>query len=147
MEDILKPVPRAWEEKPELRGGYDNRLPDELREAAVNRAFEVGVKKAAVEFGITERTIHYLIKELGDEHRELWNEKTSRKLEEKIEKVLSRIDDKAINGAKLKDLAITLGVLADKREQFTRSRMKGEATARLRIAWKDGSGAVEIENR
>ena len=145
MDDILKPVPRAWEERPELRGGQDTRIPDETREAVVERAFEAGVRKASREFGIAERTIYYLIKELGAEHRELWNEKTSRKLEEKIEKVLSRIDDKTINGAKLKDLAITLGVLADKREQFTKSRMKGEAPARLRIAWKDGSGAVEIE--
>jgi len=135
--------------EPNIRrhGGGNNRFPDELREAAVERAFAVGVRKAAKELGIAERTIFFLIKELGAEHRELWNEKTSRKLEKKIEAVLEQIGEDKISKAGLKDLAIALGVLADKREQFTKSRMKGEATARLRIAWRGGEGAVELTGK
>ena len=144
-EEVLKPVPRAWEERPELRGGQEKVWPEEVRRQAVDLAIELkSGRKAARQLGIPARTVHqWLAEEVLDQAND-WNMLRVKEIESKIEQVLAKIGPEKIDKAGLRDLVVAAGILLDKREGLL-PKAKNEVRQRLRIAWKDGSGAVEFE--
>jgi predicted transcriptional regulator len=140
MEDILKPIPRPYEgEKPW------NAYPDEVRQQAVDLAIELrSGRKAARQLGISPRAVQaWLAEEVAGDAGD-WNMLQIKELEGKIERILAKIGPEKIDKAGLRDLVVAAGILLDKRESLL-PKAKNEARQRLRIAWKDGSGAVEIE--
>jgi predicted transcriptional regulator len=139
-EVIEQPIPRAWE------GGKPwNAYPDEVRQQAVDLAIELrSGRKAARQLGISPRAVQaWLAEEVAGDAGD-WNMLQIKELEGKIERILAKIGPEKIDKAGLRDLVVAAGILLDKRESLL-PKAKNEARQRLRIAWKDGSGAVEIE--
>jgi len=68
-------------------------------------------------------------------------------LDEKIDKLLDLVDDpEKLAKTGTRDLTVAAGILADKkREILTQHVRKNDTNISLRVAWKDGSGAVELK--
>lgn len=141
--NILTPVPRPFEgEKP------PNAWPSEIREAAIDLAIELkSARKAGKHLGIPVRTIQYwLAEEVASGDANAWDAYAVKEIQDKIEQVLARIGPDKIDKAGLRDLVIAAGILLDKRQNMIPKAKAETPPTRLRIAWKDGSGAVEVEN-
>lgn len=138
-EDILAPLPRAWEGKP-----AHNAYPEEVKQQAIDLALSLkSVSKAAKETGVPARTIYVWLAEEHLTNALGWDLTTSRELEGKIDRILERIGPDKIEQAGLRDLAVSLGILLDKR-QALRPKQQAGPPAILRVAWSGGKGAVEI---
>lgn len=68
-------------------------------------------------------------------------------IDKKINTLLQQIDDPTKLGkASVKDIAVALGILADKRQAALDSSVgKKQPNISMRIAWKGGEGAVELK--
>jgi len=148
--EVVAPVVREWEEKPEkLSSKFTKAYDEEKKNELLRRVLENGEHVALVarEIGIDRSTLHTWLAELKEE-REAQAEFDSMRLADMfttaVGEFLSAVDKTKLAQASVRDLAIAAGIAADKRRDLLGPR-KGSAISRLRIAWKDGSGAVEVE--
>jgi transposase-like protein len=138
--ELMEPIPRPYEgQKP------PNAYPEEVRQQAVDLAIQLkSGRKAARQLGISPRAVQaWLAEEVAGDAGD-WNMLKVKELEGKIEQVLAKIGPDKIDKAGLRDLVVAAGILLDKRQAML-PKARNEARQRLRIAWKDGSGAVEVE--
>lgn len=138
--ELMEPIPRPYEgQKPW------NTYPEEIRQQAIDLAIELkSGRKAARQLGISPRAVQaWLAEEVIGESYD-WNMLQVKEIEDKIEQILVKISPDKIDKAGLRDLVVAAGILLDKREGLL-PKARNEARQRLRIAWKDGSGAVEVE--
>lgn len=146
--EVVEPVPRAWEEKPELRGdphGY----PEEVRAELLRRVLEDGEHVATVarEMGVSRSTLHAWLAELKEERKvqvELENIELQDLLTAKAKEFVLAADKGKLAKASVKDLLIAAGIALDHRRELA-GPARGASFSRLRIAWKSGEGAVEVE--
>ncbi|WP_449240897.1 helix-turn-helix domain-containing protein [Desulfoscipio gibsoniae] len=146
---IMQPVPRAWEDKPALRGNQKD-YPPEVREQAIQLAIELkSSAKAAKRLGIDPSTVRsWVSQELatGESVDPAWSTGAIKEIEHKIDKILARVEPDKIDKAGLRDLIVAAGILLDKRAAML-PKAKNEAPCRLRIVWRGGQGAAEIESK
>ena len=148
VEEVVEPVPRAWEEKPELRGNQLDH-PEEIRERFRELALESEMPGAQIarELGISARTAQQWLVELKQEmepYQELESMRMAEKLAVAGNQFLRALITRKWENASVRDMAIAAGIMIERRRDLLGPR-KGSAISRLRIAWKDGSGAVEVE--
>lgn len=137
--EALSPLPRPYEGKP-----AHNAWPEEVRQRAIDLAIELkSATKAAAVVGVPARTVCDWVAEAGGLDASAWDVFTAKELEDRIEQVLARIGPEQIDRAGLRDLAVTAGILLDKRERLLPKTRQG-SMKRLRVAWKGGEGAVEV---
>ncbi|WP_028308766.1 hypothetical protein [Desulfitibacter alkalitolerans] len=69
------------------------------------------------------------------------------KLDEVIDKGIELLTDKdKLAKANLKDIGIVVGIMLDKKKETLESRIgKKQQNISLRVAWKNGGGAVELK--
>ena len=146
--EVVEPVPRAWEERPELRGnphGY----PEEVRAELLRRVLENGehVARVAREMGINRNALHAWLAELKEEKRvqvEIENIELRDLLTRKAKEFILAVNKDKLAKAGVKDLLIAAGIALDHRRELA-GPARGASFSRLRIAWKSGEGAVEVE--
>lgn len=141
-QDVLEPLARPWEgQKPA------NAYSTELRQRAIELALEMkNSAKAAHQLGLPTRRVQaWVVEEIGQAATD-WETFEVQKLEEKIDDVLARIGPDKIEAANLRDLAVSLGILVDKRAGLlAKTKAQSNPPTRLRIAWRgQGEGAVEV---
>lgn len=146
--EVVAPVARAWEEKPELRGN-DRSYPEEIRERFRELALESEMPGAQIarELGISTRTAQEWLAELKQEmepYQELESMRMAEKLAVAGNQFLRELITRKWEKASVRDMAIAAGIMIERRRDLLGPR-KGSATTRLRVAWKSGEGAVELE--
>ena len=146
--EVVEPVPRAWEEKPELRGN-DRSYPEEIRERFRELALgsEMPGPQIARELGISRTTAQEWLFELKQEmepYQELESMRMAEKLAVAGNQFLRALIARKWEKASVRDMAIAAGIMIERRRDLL-GPQKGGNISRLRIAWKDGSGAVEVE--
>jgi len=62
----------------------------------------------------------------------------------KAKELLNAMDKEKISLASLRDVAVAAGILIDKRKDLL-GKQKDGGNLSLKVAWKDGSGAVEVK--
>lgn len=141
--EVLTPIPRPYEGKP-----AHNAYPPEVKQQAVELAVQLRSSvKAAHQLGIPSQTVQKWVAEEMARNAGDWDAFQVKELEDRIEQILARVEPDKIEKAGLRDVVIAAGVLFDKRAALlgTTGRKDKEPTRKLRVVWKDGSGAVEVE--
>lgn len=136
------------EERPNL--GANNAYPREVREEFFRRVLDEGEHLSLVsrEMGIARSTVTQWIAELKEqrlEQEELENLELADMFRDVTRQLLRALDKSKLEKASVRDLLIAAGIATDKRKDLLGPR-KGAGTTRLRVAWRDGSGALEIES-
>jgi len=105
-----------------------------------------GEKVAVVarELGVSKRTLFSWIGQNLNERRELRDALYVDKMEGIASKILAEIDSKDLQETSIRDLMVSLGILLDKRQNLTGPKQAAPGALNLRVAWRDGTGAVEI---
>lgn len=143
---LVEPVPRIWEEKPELRGNQLD-YPPETKLRAIMLIAQKGTSAAAKETGVALRTVQGWAVEHKDEIAMIRAAEFTEEIDQKIRDILKEIKPEKIKNASFRDLLVGLGIAIDKRQQLLGPQKSKEAPQRLRIAWKSGEGAVEVETK
>lgn len=142
-QEVLTPLPRPYEGRPS-----HNAHPPEEKLRAVALIAQKGPGAAAEETGIPLRTVQTWAREYREEIEMLRENEFVEEIDRKIKDILQEIDVSKIKSASFRDLLIGLGISIDKRSQLLDQRKKAKtAPVRLRVAWKDGAGAVELETK
>jgi len=146
--EVVAPVPRAWEEKPELRGNQLD-YPDGVKSEFLKRVLENGEHVGLVrqEMNVSKSTANRWITEQREEREpqiELENLRIIEKMGRAGEQFLDALITRKWEKASVRDLAIAFGIIIERRRDLLGPR-KGSATTRLRVTWK--SGEVEVETK
>lgn len=133
------------EGRPTLGGCY----PPEIKERFLSRVLEGGESLAKVsrEMGIARSTCQAWIaehKEERQEQDEIDNLTLANLYRDVNLQVLRCLDKTKLEAASVRDLAILAGIATDKRAALI-GPQKAKSSVRLRVAWRDGSGALEVE--
>jgi len=142
--EVLAPVARPYEGKPSW-----NATDEETRAELFRRVLEDGEHVALVarEMGIDRNTLFAWLSELKEERKiqvELENIELQDLLTKKAKEFVLAANNSKLAKAGVKDLLIAAGIALDHRRELA-GPARGASFSRLRIAWKDGSGAVEVE--
>jgi len=145
--EVVAPVVRQHEIEP--HSAFTREYPEEVKEEFFRRTLEKGENVSLVcrDMGIPKGTVENWIAELKEEREpqiELENIRLVDLLGKAGEQLLAGLSKANLAKASVRDLAVAIGIVTDKRRDLLGPR-KGSAISRLRIAWKDGSGAVEVE--
>lgn len=136
---ILDPLPRA-DTLP-----AHNRLPARVRESIAAMVIQEGRPLTAVAeaFNIHRHTVAEVIREYAGEYFDLRNLQLAGRLDSVTEALLERLHN-SIDDIPVGQLAVSMGIALDKRAALIGKMTSEKAPLRLRISWKDGSGAVEL---
>lgn len=121
-----------------------NRLSDELREEVALEALRTGnLAATARKFGLNTKTVHIIAQEFFDDAKEFQNMRLANELEDISFDILKRLK---LNIDRLapSQLPVAAGICLDKRALLAGKRTSGTPDMTLRIAWQNGSGAVEL---
>jgi len=140
---VLDPVPH-----PAIGHTPPNRYSDDIRTEAVRLSVEEGKTIAAIsrEMEIPPDTIAGMLQEV-EQYIQLEEKARGLRLVGKVGQCMEELLDgltKNLEKAYPKDIAMAFGVLADKRRDLLGPRA-GPGALSLKIAWKDGTGAVELK--
>lgn len=135
-----RPVDEAWVPP----NAYD----EETKLEVVRKALEEGKKitEIAQEMGISRDTVSSILQRIEEDIKleaKADSLRLSGQISEKLFQLLGALTKDKLNKAWPKDIAIAFGVLADKRRELL-GPSSGPGAMSLRIAWKDGTGAVEL---
>jgi transposase-like protein len=141
--NIIDPLPGQFE-----GGEPANKYDYTMRSEAVRLVVEEGLSlvDAGRRLGVTDDTIGVWLREMEDEVRLRAKEHDISligRLSEKINQLAQGINKDKIDRAGLRDIAIALGILIDKRKDLA-GPGSGAGKISMKIAWQDGSGAVEL---
>lgn len=139
----VEPVPHVMTGK-QPGNAYD----EEVKKEILTQAMQEGKSIALLvkENGISKETISRWIHELEDEiqvESRALDAYMVRVLGTKTKELLAALTTEKLAKASARDIAIAAGILTDKRRDLLGPVHKDDAI-NLRIAWKDGSGAVEL---
>lgn len=114
----------------------------------ISRIWETGkdILTVAREAGIAESTIHAWLNQYQDEKMAMEKFRSIKFAEmfgDKIHEFLKSVDKNKLDKATVKDLAIAVGIFTDKRQDLL-GKQKNSQNIFLKVAWKDGQGAVEF---
>lgn len=107
------------------------------------------VTKAARDLGIPLRTVQSWLakyKEERDTFAEIQRMQLAEHFGRRAKELVCAITKAKIEKASAKDLGIVAGIFADKFRELT-GRTSTQGDFNLKIAWKDGSGALELSTK
>ncbi len=141
--DVLEPLPcnRAGATPPNK---YSDAIRDEALRLAVTEG--LGLVGAAKRLGVADDTIGGWLREMGDEVRlREWERDIAlaESLGQRAALLAQGISPDKVARAGVRDIAIAMGIALDKRRSLLGAG-PGTAKIRMRVAWQDGSGAVEL---
>ncbi len=140
--EVLPPLPCPAEGRAPV-----NKIPDETREQFAQAVFTEGMtaREACRKFGINKNSATPILREYFASMVEANNFSMVSSLDEITGQMLTRIKQN-IQNIPIQQLVVAFGILADKRQALLNKipRVVGQAGLSLRIAWRDGSGAVEL---
>ncbi|OPY60520.1 MAG: hypothetical protein A4E56_02648 [Pelotomaculum sp. PtaU1.Bin065] len=102
------------------------------------------INEVARRHGVPRRTVFTWLKEKLAERRELQDILFVDRMEKIGTKILAEIDTKDLQETSVRDLMVSLGILLDKRQNLTGPKQAAPGALNLRVAWKNGEGAVEL---
>jgi len=142
--EVVAPVARPYEGRPPW-----NATAEETRAELLRRVLENGEHVALVarEMGIDRNTLFAWLAELKEERKvqvELENVGLADLLTRKAKEFVLAVNNSKLEKAGVKDLLIAAGIALDHRRELA-GPARGASFSRLRIAWKSGEGAVELE--
>ncbi len=122
-----------------------NKLSPELREAVARAVLIDGKtgRDVAREYGIGKNAVTSCVREFFAEFVDQRNMALVGKLDVVTEELLQRIREN-VHNLPLQQLVVSFGILMDKRKDLISKVAPPPGTISLRIAWQDGSGAVEL---
>lgn len=135
-DNVLDPLPVR---QPKHHNGIPDIVKDQIIKAAM---VEGNMSKIAQEFGVNRNTVASILREVRCELGEITDFQYQRRVESIIDKLLVRLEEGA-DDLKVSQIPITIGILLDKRREL-RGKFNHDTAINLKIAWKDGSGAVEL---
>ncbi len=141
--EYMEPVPHNREgEQPAI--AFD----EETQIAALNKAFNEGKSIVVVckQMGIHRSTLGRWIKEMEEEvstDARAQDVGFIKALGAKMNQLIDALTTEKLTKASPRDIAIAFGILADKRRDIMGPQTKDDGIS-LKIAWKDGAGAVEL---
>ncbi|OPX91155.1 MAG: hypothetical protein A4E53_00747 [Pelotomaculum sp. PtaB.Bin104] len=146
--EILEPLPDEQLGGPlePVREGHPawNKIPDEVRDQIIEDVLKTGnFAKTAENFGLNRVTVAAVIKEFRAEVSEFIDFKYQARIENILDKLLQRLENEA-GEIKLSQLPVSVGILLDKRRELRGNISGGNQSLNLKVAWRDGSGAVEL---
>ncbi|OPX93306.1 MAG: hypothetical protein A4E53_00271 [Pelotomaculum sp. PtaB.Bin104] len=135
----LNPRPAPSEGKP-----AHNALPDEVKDLVIKAVLESNnISKTAEEFNLNRATVTAIIREFRAEVGEFVDFKYQSRIEKILDKLLRRLESEA-GEIKLSQLPVATAILLDKRRELRGKTLNAQDQLNLRVAWKDGMGAVEL---
>lgn len=120
-----------------------NKIPDETRSAIIDEFISCGnISATARKFGVSRGTVAAIIKEIYGDVKELIDIEFAGRIENITRLALERLADN-IDRISPQQLGTIIGILIDKRQMLT-GKARSNDNFNLKIAWKDGSGAIEV---
>ncbi|MCL6610099.1 MAG: hypothetical protein K6T66_01015 [Peptococcaceae bacterium] len=140
-EGVIDPLPARFKDVQP-----PNRYDDETREEICRLVLETGltIKAAAQKYGIARNTCSAIVREYIAEHDMIENVRLGRKFHKLADRVLNELQERDLSLASPHQLAVVAGIAVDKKTQLMGKPGDLSGGVRLRIAWQDGSGAVEL---
>lgn len=138
---VLDPLPAIFEGKAPV-----NKTNEATREAVVKAILEQGmtITSVAEKFSIHRDTASAILQEYRRETGEIENLRLGNKFHKLADKVVDELNKKDLSAASPSQLGILAGIAVDKKILLTGKPATGAGNISLRIAWKDGSGAAEL---
>jgi len=124
-----------------------NKAPEELVSQVLDAVLQgEPVAHVARQFGITRRVVYKWIAREALEMREAKDALYAGRMDKLLERILNEADTKDLSETSLRDLVVSMGIVADKRERFHGPKPPASQQAmRLQISWKDGTGALALD--
>ncbi|MCM1567023.1 MAG: hypothetical protein NC238_14020 [Dehalobacter sp.] len=136
--EVLSPMPNTG------RGGH-NKIPDETRDQIIEDFLVTkNITKTAKKFNLNRETVGFIIREAFGENKLTADVALAKQFEEAADTFLREIKNRNLKDTSVRDLVVAAGICIDKRQVLSGSAPRGNAPLSLKIAWKDGSGAVEL---
>ncbi|MDF9409545.1 MAG: hypothetical protein A4E52_01784 [Pelotomaculum sp. PtaB.Bin013] len=138
--EILAPLPNGHEGR-----SPHNKFPEELRQQVVQETLVTrNISQIAEKFSISRQTVSVILREYLGENRELIDFEFISDIDEITRKMLTRLKNE-VSSIPPSQLVVATGILLDKREGLLKGKVTGgNQTLNLKVAWKDGAGAVEL---
>lgn len=139
--EVIDPLPARFENVQP-----PNKYNHETREEICKLVLEAGltIKETAQKFGIARNTVSAIIREFIAEHDMIENVRLGRKFCALANKVLNELQKRDFSASSVSQLGILSGIAVDKKIQLMGKQGNSLGGISMRIAWKDGSGAVEL---
>ncbi|MCL6480076.1 MAG: hypothetical protein K6T65_17055, partial [Peptococcaceae bacterium] len=138
--EVVDPLPAQFEGLEPV-----NKLPPELREAVARAVLIDGKagRDVAKEYGVGKNAVTACVREFFSEFVDQRNMALVGQLDAVTEEMLLRIREN-IQNIPLNQLVVSFGILLDKRKDLINRITPSPGGISLKIAWKDGSGAIEL---
>lgn len=136
----IDPLPARFED-----ATPHNRFPDDLREeiALAVLSEKRKIREVAETYGLNRNTVGQIVREHFAQTADLQNIELAHELGEVTSLMLQRIRNN-IEEIPLSQLVVAFGILTDKRQALAGKMAQARGTLSLKVAWQDGSGAVEL---
>ncbi|OPY58713.1 MAG: hypothetical protein A4E55_00768 [Pelotomaculum sp. PtaU1.Bin035] len=96
--------------------------------------------------GISRRVISKWIIREAQETRQARDGIYALRMNKLLDRMIQEADNKDLTDTSLRDLVVSMGIIADKREKFYNSQPASPSPGlNLKIAWRDGTAAAAIE--
>lgn len=129
-----------------IREGHPawNRIPDEVKDQVIEDILKTGsIVKTAEKFGLNRATVGAIVREFRSEVGKLVDFRYQTRIEKVLDKLLQRLENET-GEVKTGQLPVTIAILLDKRRELRGKTLNAQGPLNLRVAWRDGSGAVEL---
>lgn len=145
--DFKDPGDLPLDPLPHIREGVEpvNKFPEELKEeiALAVLSDKRKIKDVAESYGVGRNIVGQIVREHFAQTADLQNIELAHELGDVTSLMLQRIRNN-INDIPLSQLVVSFGILTDKRQALAGKMAAPPGSLSLRVAWKDGSGAVEL---
>lgn len=123
-----------------------NKTDEAIRQQVVQAVLEQGLTltAAAEKFCLSRDTVSAIVKGHRQEVGELENVRLGNKFHKLAERVVDELSDRDLSATPVSQLGVLAGISIDKKLQLTGKPAGGNGNISMRVAWKDGSGAVEV---
>jgi len=139
---LLEPLPPVPHNRVDNPPG--NKYPDAFRvEIAEEILSTKNLTAVAEKYGLARNTVISIAKEFFGEKRELESIFLSEELHTVANRAIQELKSRNLSKASVSQLGVLVGICLDKAEQLT-NKIQSPQNLNLKIAWKDGSGAVEL---
>ena len=140
--EVLPPLPAPSEGQTPA-----NKTDEVIQQQVVRDVLVQGftITATAEKFSLNRNTVAAIVKEYRQEISEIENIRLSNKFHNLADRVLDELQGKDLSGASVSQLSVLAGICVDKKIQLTGKPAAGQAGGlSLKVAWKDGSGAVQL---
>lgn len=114
----------------------------EVIQAVLNEG--LSFKAASERFSLDRDTVSGIVRQHLSETGELENLRLGAKFHNLADKVLDELNGRDLTSASPSQLGILAGIAIDKKVLLTGKPTAGNGRVSMKVAWRDGSGAVEI---